>query len=143
MLAAAACLSSLAACVGPARTFDAYEADAVATAEEVASAAGTALLAVDAAQAERVTANYLTVVLTEAEGAASSAQAQLESVQPPDEEADELLARISPVLDETASVLTNLRVAVRRSDLSALPAIAAPLEGLTRELDRFASEHER
>ena len=137
-----ACLF-MGACAGPARTFDAYEADAVATVEEVVSAAGTALLAVDASQAERVTANYLTVVLTEAEGAASAAQAQLESVQPPGRDADELLAGISPALDETSSVLTDLRVAVRRSELTSLPRIAAPLPKLIRELDRFATEHER
>ena len=142
-LAAAVALLSLAGCVGPARTLDAYEADVVATVEEVASAASTALLAVDASQAGRMTANYLTVVLAEAEGAGSSAQSQLESVQPPGKAADDLLASISPALDETTSVLADLRVAVRRSQLALLPHIAAPLDRLISRLERFATEHER
>lgn len=130
-------------CVGPARTFDAYEADAVATAEDVRSAAATAALAVDASQADRVTANYLTVVLVEAEGAAGSAQAQFTSVQPPGPEADALNRELSAMLDDTTGVLTELRVDVRRSDLRALPEAAAPLEELVEKLDEFVLEHER
>lgn len=130
-------------CVGAARTFDAYEADAVATAEDVRSAAATAVLAVDASQAERVTPNYLTVVLVEAEGAAGSAEAQFTSVQPPGPDADRLSRELSALVEDTTAVLTELRVAVRRSDLEALPETAAPLVDLVEQLDAFALEHER
>ena len=129
--------------MGAARTFDAYEADAVATAEDVRSAAATAALAVDASQARRVTANYLTVVLVESEAAAGSAESQFTSVQPPGPEADRLSDELSTMVEDVTEVLTELRVEVRRSDLGALPETAAPLERLVEQLDRFAREHER
>jgi hypothetical protein len=130
-------------CVGSARTFQAYEADAVATAAEVRSAAGTAILAVNASRAERITANYLSVVLSETEDAGSSAQSQFDSVQPPGAEADRLRANISPTLDKTNKILTELRIAVRRSDLEGLPALAEPLRELVSKLDDFTTEHDR
>ena len=141
--AASALLVVAASCVGPARTSSAYEADAVATADEVRSAAGTARLAIQASRAQRITANYLTIVLVEAEDAASSSQAQFESVQPPAGRADELRAAISPMLDATSTVLTDLRIAVRRSNLEALPRIAKPLDRLIERLDAFSTKHEK
>ena len=130
-------------CVGAARTFDAYEADAVATAKEVSSAAATAKLAIETSQDGKLTANYLSVLLVEAENTGSSAQSQFDSVQPPGAEADQLSAALAPLLQKTNDILTELRVTVRRSELEQLPRLAAPLSGLLDKLDKFALEHER
>ena len=143
LVGVALCAAVTVSCVGPARTFDAYEADAVATAEDVRSAAATALLAVDVSQADRTSANYLTVVLVDAEAAGSSAQSQFESVQPPGEDADDLSAELTPLLERVNGTLTELRVTVRRSEIARLPSLAQPLESLVDRLDRFAREHER
>jgi hypothetical protein len=128
--------------VAPARTYEPYEADAVATAEEVVSASETALLAVDSAAKDNAYANYLSVVLAESEEDAKSVQGQFESIQPPGEEADRLRVELVKLIDEAVPILEELRIAVRRSEIDSLPDIAAPLEDVSKRLDEFARAHE-
>jgi hypothetical protein len=133
----------LASCVAPDRTYEPYEADAVATAEDAASAAQTALLAVDASTRSNVTQNYLSIVLEEAEADASGVQGTFDSIQPPNSEADRLKNELDKLLDDAASVLEELRIAIRRGELEKLPDIAHPLDDTAKKLDDFATAHER
>jgi hypothetical protein len=142
-VAVLAALFLLASCVAPDRTYEPYEADAVSTAEDAASAAQTALLAVDASTRGNVTQNYLSVVLEDAEADASGVQGTFDSIQPPGSEGDKLKDELDKLLDDAASVLEELRITVRRGELEKLPDIAHPLNDTAKKLDDFATEHER
>jgi hypothetical protein len=131
------------ACVAPDRTFQPYEADAVSTAQDAVSAAQTALLATQAGAKGNATANYLSVILGEAEDAASSVQGQFDSIQPPDARSDALRTRLDGMLDDITKVLEQLRIHARRGEVDRLSRIAQPLEKASKKLDRFATDHER
>jgi hypothetical protein len=140
-IAAAALVVSTTACVSPARTDGDYALKAANTAEAVASAVGTAVVAVRLSDEGRVPARYLRVVLREAEEDASSAQSQFDAIQPPSPAADDLRARLDALLDQGTSTLADLRIAARRSELSRLAAIAATLPRLAERLEAFEQRH--
>ena len=129
------------ACTGPVRSFEVYESKAGQTAEVAASAVQTALLAVDAARGERAYGRYLTQVLVEAEEDAGAAQGTFDAIQPPDQRADRLRARLDELLTEASGTLADLRIAARRGRFAELPDLAEPLPGLAEELDAFAEAH--
>lgn len=129
------------ACTGPVRSFEVYESKAGQTAEVAASAVQTAVLAVDAAKGGKAYGRYLTQVLVEAEEDAGAAQGTFEAIQPPDQRADELRARLEELLTEATGTLADLRIAARRGRLAELPDLAEPLPGLAEELDAFAEAH--
>ena len=131
----------LAACVAPARSFDAYEGKAADTASSVASAIETARLAVDAAREGRATAPYLSVVLAETEQGAGGSGAIFATIQPPDEASARLRTALLDLVTRAESVLADLRIAVRWGELDRLPRIAQPLQSLGEEFTRFAEEH--
>jgi hypothetical protein len=139
--ATAALLVTLAGCVGPARTFHAFEEKAARTAEAAGSAVETALLAAGAAHEARAFGPYLSVMLSEAEKDASSAQATFDSIQPPNTASDELRAQLDELLAKAVGILSELRIKARRGELAALAAVAAPLEDLGRRLADFAEVH--
>jgi hypothetical protein len=142
MAAVLAVLASVAigtiGCVAPAGSFDAYEDKAADTAESVLSAVETARLAAIAAGEGDAQTQYLSVVLAEAEGDASSARSRFESIQPPDPRSDRLRAQLDGVLDRAVDGLSRLRIWVRRGAVARLPALARPLAGVSRELDTFS-----
>jgi hypothetical protein len=129
------------ACTGPVRSSPVYESKAGQTAEVVASATQTALLAVDAARDDKAYGRYLTQVLVEAEEDAGSAQGTFDSIQPPDDRADELRARLDDLLTEATGTLTELRIAARRGRFAELPELARPLPEVAAKLDEFAEAH--
>jgi hypothetical protein len=131
----------LVACVGPTRTYGAYEGKAADTAESVASAVETARLAVSAAQQGRAFAPYLSVVLAEAEQGAGGSGDIFATIQPPDEASARLRDQLLGLVTRAESVLADLRVAVRWGELDRLAGIARPLPSLSDQLDRFAEEH--
>jgi hypothetical protein len=131
----------LMACVAPARSSDAYEGKAADTAESVASAVETARLAVSAARDGRAFAQYLSVVLTEAEQGAGGSGNVFATIQPPDQGSARLRDELLDLVDRAESVLADLRIAVRSDQLERLPDIARPLEALGEQLARFAEEH--
>ena len=137
------CLSllALAACVGPARTFDVYEGKAVSAAEAVRSAAETARVTAVAASTGKATGQYASVALHEAEIDAGGAQGAFESIQPPDRRSDRLREELGALLDETIGVLGDLRIAARRTQTGILASLAAELVELARRLDEFAEAH--
>jgi len=129
------------ACTGPVRSSSVYESKAGQTAEVVASAVQTALLAVDAAEHDQAYGRYLTQVLVEAEEDAGSAQGVFDGIQPPDDRADELRSHLDDLLTEATGALTELRIAARRGRFAELPELARPLPEVGRRLGDFAEAH--
>ena len=128
-------------CTGPVRSSPVYESKAGQTAEVVASAVQTALLAVDAAEDGKAYGRYLTQVLVEAEEDAGAAQGTFDGIQPPDDRADELRARLDELLGDATVTLADLRIAARRGRFAELPELARPLPEVAAKLDEFAEAH--
>jgi hypothetical protein len=141
MVAGVGVVLLLGACTGPVRSGNVYESKAGQTAEVVASAVQTALLAVEAAGGDKAFGRYLTQVLVEAEEDADSAQGTFDSIQPPDRRADELRSRLDGPLGEATDTLTELRIAARRGRFAELPELARPLPQVAEELGAFAEAH--
>jgi hypothetical protein len=131
----------LSGCVGPVRSFSAYEGKAATTAESVASAVQAARLAVTDAASGRAFAPYLSVVLAETEGDAGGSGATFAAIQPPDPGSARLRTELLDLVNRAESVLADLRIAVRWGELDRLPEIAAPLDAIGRQLDDFAAAH--
>ena len=84
---------------------------------------------------------YLSVTIGEAEEDASSIQQTFDSIQPPNRKADELRRDLDDLLTEVVSSLADLRIAVRRGELSRLPEAAQPLDEQSQKLDDFQEAH--
>jgi hypothetical protein len=132
-----ACALAMSGCVAPARTFTAYQADAVTTAEESQSAIETALLASRTAARGHAYGNYLSAVLGDTEDSGSAVQSSFDSEQPPDGAADGLRTKLDLILQDANSILVALRIHARRGEIGRLAAIARPLQGISRKLDDF------
>ena len=131
----------LSGCVGPVRSFSAYEGKAATTADSVASAVQTARLAVTDAAQGRAFAPYLSVVLAESEGDAGSSGATFAAIQPPDPGSARLRTELLDLVGRAESVLGDLRIAVRWGELDRLEDISQPLDSLGRQLADFAAAH--
>ena len=141
-LAALSVTLAVGSCQAPARTYPAFEADAVATAEGAQSAVETALLAAQTAAKGNAFANYLSPALGDAEDTAGAVQASFDLEQPPNHAADELRAQLDDILSRAGDVLMQLRIHVRRGEIDRLEAIAQPLEKVSSDLDDFIKAHE-
>jgi hypothetical protein len=138
ILAAAGCFNP----IGPARTYDDYEHKAKDTAESALSSVQTARLVARVATRGDAFGPYVSVMLSESETGAAHASSVFASVQPPDDHADRLRARLSPMLNRAEEHLARLRIAARRGELDRLHRLARPLRPLSRRLERFISRHE-
>ena len=130
-----------AGCVGPSRTDADFELKAGNTAKAVRSALQSALLAADGAGEGKLTSNYVSVVLGEAELDASTAQATFESYQPPSAAADELRNDVNDLLGEAIDGLVALRITARRGQLDRLPRIAERLKPLATALEQVQEKY--
>jgi hypothetical protein len=137
----AAVVLSCAACVAPARSFDAYEGKAAATAETAGSAVETALLTVDIVDRDGLFAPNVSILVQEAEQDASSAADAFSSIQPSDPASDALRARLEELLRPAVGGLAQLRIAARRGELETLDELARPLRDVADGLEQFAEEH--
>jgi hypothetical protein len=126
-----------AACAGPARTHNDFQLKAKSTAETTLSAIGTTQLVVRLAADDRAFANYLSVLIGDAEDEASSAQSTFDSIQPPNEESDALRTQLGDLLATANDTIADIRIAVRRGQLSDLAAQADDLEQIAKDLDSF------
>jgi hypothetical protein len=131
----------LAGCVGSSRTADDYRSKAVATADQVRSAVETARLGVEAADRGRAFLPYLSRLFGDAEGDATWPQTAFDSVQPPDEESDAVRRELDVLLDDAASVLSEVRIAIRRDDVDAVVARAGDLATLSADLQAFSDRY--
>jgi hypothetical protein len=129
--------------VGPARTFGAYQDKAKDTAETVLSSIETDRLAVQVAGDGNAFPPYLSVLTSNAEEDASNAQSTFESIQPPDERADRLRARLGRLLTRATNALAEVRIAARRADFGELARFGEQLERLARQVERFEQANDR
>jgi hypothetical protein len=78
-------------------------------------------------------------VVTDAEGDAGSVVNAFDSRQPPNEASSRLKDEIDDPLDAASSGLTDLRIAVRRGDVSAIRSALVDLAAPDRKLERLES----
>ena len=127
--------------VGPARTFAKYESKARSTAEAALSAVETVRLAADTAAEDRAFGPYLSVLVSEQEEALSGVQGTFGSIQPPDDQADVLRSELEAILSDALDHVTDVRIAVRRGELTSLEDVANPLNDDVVALEEFLREH--
>jgi hypothetical protein len=138
-LVAGVCLAMIATgCVAPARTADAYVGKAEASAAVALSAVQTAALTLEVVQQQGLFAPQVSVLMAEAEQAASTAESTFSSIQPPDTSLDDYRERLGEILTRATDVLATLRIASRRGDLGDIDARQRELAELISELERFA-----
>lgn len=127
----------LPACVSPSRTDRDYRRKAANSAEAMISVAQSARLSAEVASADKAPGRYVSLRMSESESDAEWIITGFSAVQPPDSGADDLRDDLLKVLDETATVITRLRLLAYRGELEQLAEEAAPLEELTRRLEEF------
>jgi len=132
---------ALSGCVGSSRTDEDYAKKAVATADAVRSAIETARLGVDAADRGRAFSPYLSRLFGDAEGDGAWPQTAFDSVQPPSEAADAIRRELDELLDEASTVLSEVRIAMRRNDIAGVVDRGDDLAALSSELEAFSDRY--
>lgn len=127
--------------VGPARTYSSYEGKATTTAESALSAVETVRLAATAGAGGKASGPYLGEVVSDQEEALSSVQGTFGSIQPPDGRSDRLRAELDELISQSLVHVTDVRVAVRRGELSGLGTTARPLDADADALRSFVEDH--
>jgi hypothetical protein len=127
--------------VGPAWSFESYEAKAKDTAETALSSVETGRLGAQTAKNDDSFAPYLAVLISEAEDRASSAHTTFDSVQPPDRKSDRLREKLDSLLVRANDALSQTRIAARRADFDEVAKQATPLRQSAKELRAFVQAH--
>jgi hypothetical protein len=139
LVATAACVSHP---VGPARTFGTYEDKAPTTAEAALSAVSTTILAADAGTEGKAWGPYLSVLVSEQEDEISGVQGTFASVQPPDDQSEELRQELNNILQSAIDDVAQVRITVRRGRLDDLAQVAEPLATDQAQLRSFLEAHQ-
>ena len=138
MVALAVLLALVASgCVGPSRTDADYRRKAANAAEAMVSIAESTRLTVEVASDGRGPGPYVSLRMREAETSADGVIASFAAVQPPSTSADRVREELLRVLEDTSSVVADLRIAAYRNELDRLPELAEPLEELVPRLEHF------
>ena len=127
-----------AGCSLPATTFEAFRSQAADAATEVAAQARTAILLAHLAGQDRTLATATAAQLTDAEKTAATAVERFASVQPPDARANDLRARILPVLERASDAVTRMRFEAARGHTAALLRLRSSLLDAAEALERLA-----
>jgi hypothetical protein len=135
LLVASACVQP----VSPARTYEEYESKARDTAQTTLGAIQTVRVAIDVE--DDLIPPYVSVLIADAEGDASGAQATFDGVQPPGARADRVREELDPLLEQATGVLADARITARRAELDALHELDEQLQRIAGRLDRFIEEH--
>jgi len=138
---AAAVGAAATSCVLPARSTSAYRGKALSTTTAAISALESARFTADLAGRGRLTAAYSSIAMREAETDASAAQADFDSIQPPNTTSDRLRAQLDPLLADAVGTLSTLRIVTRRGDLDRLGHLAADAAKESRALQQFQEDH--
>ena len=128
-------------CVGPSRSDADFELKAGNTAKAVKSALQTALLVADGAGSGKLSSNYVSVLLGEAEQDASAAQATFASYQPPSAASDKLRGDVDDLISDAVDGLVALRITARRGQLDRLPRIAEQLRPVATALEQVQEKY--
>ena len=123
--------------VGPARTFGKFEGKAVTTAESALSAVQTVRLAAASSSRGNAVGPYLSVLISELEETVAGVQGTFDSIQPPDDRADDLRDELDELLSDALDHVTDVRLAVRRGQLRTLAEVAQPLDDDLEKLSAF------
>lgn len=118
-MAAAGCFAVsllLSACVTPAVNADGYRGKVKQSAKKMTGIVGAARLAAQLDLDGKMLRTLTDNVVTDAENDAESVVTSLDSVQPPDQGSVQLRSDADDVLQNAASQLADLRIAVRRGD---------------------------
>jgi hypothetical protein len=124
-------------CVGPTVTDDGYRNKVVATARQISSALASAKLAVGLELDGKMALALTDQTVSDAESDADSAQAALESRQPPSDAALALHARANEPIQQAVDALQGLRIAVRRGQPSAIRDGWQGLDQPARAMDQL------
>ena len=127
--------------VGPARTFDKYEGKATTSAKGALSDVATVQLTAQTASKGKALGSYVDVVVSDAEEALSKTQGTFDSIQPPDDKADQLQSELDQILSDALDHVRDVRVAARRGELSSLDKTAEPLDDDAKKLQDFQDRH--
>lgn len=111
---------TLASCVTPAINAAGYRGKVSQSARKMAGVVASAQLAVQLDLDGKMLHTLTDTVVTNAENDAQSVLNALDSVQPPDHPSIALRDHADNVLQQAASQLADLRIAVRRSDRAAM-----------------------
>lgn len=130
-----------AACVGPAKNFDVYEAKAANSAENALGAVETTRFTIDLALANRAFGPYQSVTIEDAEEDVSTAQGHFDSIQPPDSRSDGLRALTGDLLSRAGDAVEDARIAMRRGDVPRLRQLKDELAHVSGDLEQFIEEH--
>lgn len=141
LLAAGVTLALTTGCVSPSFTDSDFSLKAGNTAKSAASSLGTALLGAKLGGAHKATEQYLSVLIGAAEKDTLSVQGTFDSVQPPSRRSDQVRDELDKLLADATDGLATLRIAVRRGQLSQLPALAEPLASTLKALQDFSDAH--
>jgi hypothetical protein len=132
----------LSGCVGPATTVAAYKGKALHAAGDALSQVETAVLAADSLLSGRLMQPYTEVVISQAETDLSSIQNSFDSIQPPNSaDSDKLRSTVDAMLSDGLTSLSELRIALRRSDTNTVRHRTDALRHTADQLDRFDEEH--
>jgi hypothetical protein len=126
-----------AGCAGPTRTADDYRHKAAQTAREVGSALASGRLAAQQLLIGNATKAYADTIISEAEQDARSAQTSFETRQPPDASSRDLMKSVTDPVDQAASLLTDLRIAVRADDHDATDSLQHEVDELLDRIEQL------
>jgi hypothetical protein len=135
LTAMAAVLVSGTGCASSARTDGDYRHKVANTAQTLHGVLGTVELTLKVAH--KTPAPYLSVTFAEADDDASATVGNFDAIQPPSAAADQLRDRLDAVMQDTVSMLDDLRIAARRSRTNELANLAKPLHGLQVKLTKL------
>jgi hypothetical protein len=123
-------------CASPAVDDAGYRGKVTHSAQQMAGIIGKAQLATELDLAGKMIANVTDTVVSQAEQDAQSVLVALDSRQPPDAESVRVKSDADQPLQAAANELTDLRIAVRRSDRAqqhrSLSALAKTLKDLEK-----------
>ncbi|MDX6205151.1 MAG: hypothetical protein QOF39_1208 [Frankiales bacterium] len=122
-------------CAGSSRTDDDYRHKVANTAETLDGVLGTVQVALKVSS--RAPAAYLSVTFADADDDASATAGNFDAIQPPSAAADQLRGRLDAVMQDTVSMLDDLRVAARRNRGTELAGLATPLPRLQARLQQL------
>jgi hypothetical protein len=80
-------------------------------------------------------------VISDAEESLSGLQGTFDSIEPPDARADKLGQELDTVLGDALEHVRDVRIAVRRGELTKLAEVAKPLADDADKLDAFVEQH--
>lgn len=132
----------LAGCLAPALDSSDYEFKASRTAEEVASALQTALLAVDSADRHKVPLPPIEVAVRDAEGQIDASVGSLKIVKPPNEAMRSLRKETLDLIEQAEDAVSEARIALQQLDLAAAVEALTDARELAEELKSFAKRVE-